>query len=166
MSWLDQQKAKADKDKAEREAKEAQDRAWSDRRHQASIARAAREHKEKFADLEGKVCWQEIDGHKKKLGKFRSEVKDTQIVFFAGEIKLGEIRYWQRENERYDNDGCSEGTGEYYETSDMILYLPYTKKDGTKVVAQTPKYSSVSYSYQGCCYEDYLGEYLLNFIKP
>lgn len=165
MSWLAEQKKQIDAEKAEREKKEAENRAACEGRHKDSQARTQREHKNKFAGLEGKMCWQEVDGQKKKLGKFHSFFDDTTIAFFAGDTKLGEINYWLREEEEYDGDGCSWGSGRYYETSSMWLYLSYTKKDGRKVEAQAGKYGGPAVSYNGCAYDDYLGEYLLNFVK-
>ena len=162
MSWLQEQKAKADKEQADREAEKDAKKAAEDHRDQRSRDRAKRERETKFADLEGRMCWQELDGKRRKLGAFHSEVKNATIIFFAGEVKLGEIQYWLRESERYDNDGCSYGTGDYYETSNMWLYLSYIKKDGTKA---EPRVGGEC-AYYGHASDDYLGEYLLNFVKP
>lgn len=162
MSWLAEQKAKADSEKAERDKREAAERAACESRHQSSIARTKREYQSKFADLEGKICWQEVGDQKKKLGKFHAKIKESTITFYAGDTKLGSVHYWLREEEKYDGDGCSWGTGSYYETSDMWLFLPYTKKDGTKVEAQAGWFGGEATSYQGAAYDDYL----LNFVKP
>lgn len=165
MSWLAEQKAKVELEKSEKHKKDAAEQAAYESRKQSSIERAKQEYKNKFADLEGKTCWQEVDNKKKKLGKFRAEIKEHCITLFAGDVKMASIDYWFRESVQYDSDGGSYGTGDYYETSYMWLYLPYTKKDGTKVEVKSPKYGGASTSYHGEIYGDYLGEYLLNFIK-
>lgn len=134
-------------------------------RHQQSQARTRQEHQHKFADLEGKMCWQDVDGEQKKLGNFHSEIQDTTILFSAGNVELGRIHYYQSEKNEYDSDGCAWGNGEFYETSSMCLYLPYTKKDGSKVKQQAGSYGCPAFSYNGVGYDDDLGEYLLNFIK-
>lgn len=166
MSWLDKEKKKADEAQAKKDKEAAEHKAMWERFHKEECQRASREYKEKFADLEGKMCWQKIDANnRKKLGKFHAELKNSEITFFAGETKMGYIRFFTTESSEYDNDGCSWPSGEYHDDSVMYFYLPYTTANGEEIKVQTPKYGP-SYSRDTKFYPEYLAEYLLNFISP
>lgn len=165
MSWLQQQKTQADKEKSEREAHEAAEAAANEARHQSSRLRAQRECAAKFGDLEGKMCYAEINGKQVELGKFHSVIYDSTVTFFAGGTMLGKINYWEKEEEQYNRDDMLIGTGKYYNTTTMWLYLPYTKKDGRKADIHIPQHGNIATSYYGIAYDEHLAEYLLNFVK-
>jgi len=151
MSWLKGKKTEFDKAKAEQEAKEQAEREASQRRHDYSVRRMKQESQRLFGDLVGKTCI--IDGKKHKL-RVEEDEKYAQTTLMADDQKVASIHFWEREESEYDSDGCSWGTGNYRSAASMHFYLPHKTKYGNK--------DKEYYEYLS---EDYLAEYLLQFVK-
>ena len=166
MSWLKEQQARVDKQEADKKAKEAEQRRFYDSMHASAWKRAERFIESHLKDLEGKMCYtngvidhnKEDKDHKKtKMGKFRYEADEKRgyITLYAGDTILAYLNFSWRENERYDNDGCSWGDGTYYDSDTMHLCLPWKRSSGELNDAK----------WHGGLWDDYLGDYLLNFMK-
>ncbi len=160
MSWLEKQKAEVEKEKAEKAADAlASQKQWESRnRYLQDLAK--REQKTKFGDIEGKMCYLDYN----EIGAFRSVVEDRIITFFAGDTKLGEIRFWMSESTDYDSDGCGWGSGKFYDSNSMTFYLPYTNRDGIKIETRVLS-DKTKVSYEGSMLDKHLADYLLSLLK-
>ena len=123
MGWLD---AHAERLAAEKKAKE--EAAEKDRRfHQG------------WHDRIEKNCKQWVESHLEELvgqetefGPLSVERDRSYVTVKGGDEKLATFSFSYREEEKYDRDDCSWGTGYFYETQSFHVWKEWTDLKGEK----------------------------------
>lgn len=147
MGWLEGHEQRIAKEKAAREAEAERERKF----HQDRWNRRDKEGKEWV-----KHRLEDLVGRQTKFGPLALEHDRCRVTVKGGDEKLASVHFSSREDEKYDRDGCSWGTGVYYDTINLVLSKEWVDGNGVK---QQP------YNHEYCC-EEKLAEYLIHFLEP